>query len=641
MTNNPHSIESIESKASSSKSSEFVESTKRAVKKVLTTAWIVTGSMLPISPTVTPTSANNITHMEPAAFTINETDWQWTTAELFTLFNKENNEDTNQKAPADIQPIYETKQSEINATRWENQNTTRNSNSTINALGHNVIEINNINPVDILPIIWQIEAWDKKAYEHIEHLRIAEATRIRDMMREYGAGNHSAAEYKQLMNRLNTGMTLENPEWYDNYEAIWWSFAEEPSSHAHDEWDILNTLIEHANFKVANPTAMSWGLYEVMQDEVNKNPDNIYIFWCSSYATVDKETYSYRNTNPLKDLCKSKNFLFFVAWSNITQWNWIIKNKIYHGNINWDESWVYGLPSGANWKNDNKTDRHLIVTIWTDAEWDIDQTNEEYESSRYPVWFHNDVLFAWRTFPRHKISWKIVAETAKYPTSYVNYTNVAVADLCFQMFAEVKDIDELLEMIRNSTELKDYIRFDLNGDGDTKDIHDGQSETQPLILMNPAWFFQKYLMPTSTPTNLRADETVTLDKGYYHGVVYQIPGAEVNINGQWIAFTDNNKDLILSQNPMNLEWRLNGELLNNCKSGDIINWKIIAVDDKWNGLNISKDFSFTIDNSNAINTTKIDTPSDNTWYTLNGIRLDTKPTKPGIYIVNGQKVIIK
>ncbi len=68
----------------------------------------------------------------------------------------------------------------------------------------------------------------------------------------------------------------------------------------------------------------------------------------------------------------------------------------------------------------------------------------------------------------------------------MNYTNVAVADLCFQMFAEVKDVDELLKMIRNSSDLRDYIRFDLNGDGDTKDINDGQPESQPLILMNPA-----------------------------------------------------------------------------------------------------------------------------------------------------------
>ena len=54
------------------------------------------------------------------------------------------------------------------------------------------------------------------------------------------------------------------------------------------------------------------------------------------------------------------------------------------------------------------------------------------------------------------------------------------------MFAEVKDVDELLDMIRNSSELRDYIRFDLNRDGDTDDTIDGQPETQPLILMNPA-----------------------------------------------------------------------------------------------------------------------------------------------------------
>jgi hypothetical protein len=49
-------------------------------------------------------------------------------------------------------------------------------------------------------------------------LRIVEATKIRDMMWEYGAGNHSPEEYRQLMSRLNTGMTDEKPYGYDNYE---------------------------------------------------------------------------------------------------------------------------------------------------------------------------------------------------------------------------------------------------------------------------------------------------------------------------------------------------------------------------------------------------------------------------------------
>ena len=88
--------------------------------------------------------------------------------------------------------------------------------STLVAQEYQPLEIYNIKPVDILPIIWQIESGDKKAYENIEHLRIAEVTRIRDMMREYGAGNHTAKEYQKLMNRLHTGMTMENPKWYNN-----------------------------------------------------------------------------------------------------------------------------------------------------------------------------------------------------------------------------------------------------------------------------------------------------------------------------------------------------------------------------------------------------------------------------------------
>ncbi len=52
------------------------------------------------------------------------------------------------------------------------------------AQNYKSIEITNIRPVDILPIIWQVEAGDKQVYEHIEHLRVAEATRIRDMMWE-------------------------------------------------------------------------------------------------------------------------------------------------------------------------------------------------------------------------------------------------------------------------------------------------------------------------------------------------------------------------------------------------------------------------------------------------------------------------
>ncbi len=84
-------------------------------------------------------------------------------------------------------------------------------NLTIKPLQYQSMSITNIKPVEILPIIGQVEVGDKQVYSHIEHLRVAEATRIRDMMWKYGAGSHSAAQYQQLMKRLNTGMTFEKP----------------------------------------------------------------------------------------------------------------------------------------------------------------------------------------------------------------------------------------------------------------------------------------------------------------------------------------------------------------------------------------------------------------------------------------------
>ena len=163
------------------------------------------------------------------------------------------------------------------------------------------------------------------------------------------------------------------------------------------------------------------------------------------------------------------------------------------------------------------------------------------------------------------------------------------------MKADVSDVDELLEMIR-STALTDYIRFDLNGDGDTNDTYEGQPETQPLQLMNPDGFFKKYLMPLSMPASISWSKTATLDKGYYHGVVFNIPGVEVKINGEWIHFNDENKDHILAQNPLTLEWRLNGSLLRKLgyKQGDTITGQLIVADDKWNGLNITKDISIQL-----------------------------------------------
>ena len=99
-------------------------------------------------------------------------------------------------------------------------------------------------------------------------------------------------------------------------------------------------------------------------------------------------------------------------------------------------------------------------------------------------------------------------------------------------------------------------------------------------------------MPTM-PATISWSKVDALEKGYYKGVIFNIPGAEVSINGEWLRFNDENKDLILAQNPMTLEWRLNGTLLRKLgyKQGDTVKGQMIAVDDEWNGLNITKDIS--------------------------------------------------
>lgn len=163
------------------------------------------------------------------------------------------------------------------------------------------------------------------------------------------------------------------------------------------------------------------------------------------------------------------------------------------------------------------------------------------------------------------------------------------------MKADTPDVDEFLNMVRATALSTDYIRFDLNGDGDTNDNYNGQPESQPLQLMNPAGFIMEYLMPT-VPSSISWSKTTTLDKGFYHGVVFNIPGVEVKINGEWIALDGKNQTAIMAQNPLTLEWRLNGSLLRKLgyKQGDTITGQLIVADDKWKGLNITKDISIQL-----------------------------------------------
>ena len=451
-------------------------------------------------------------------------------------------------------------------------------NKNIQALEYQAIEINNIRPVDILPIIWQVESWDKNVYEHIEHLRVAEATRIRDMMSKYWAGTHSPAEYQQLMNRLNTGMAMELPLWYDNYEIIWWwDRSPNPSNHALWERHTLNSIVPNANLKIILPGGNKGRTGNLLEYATN-NPNTISIIWLSSTTPAYDKNWYINNVfqQDLIDLCNKNNIIVFIVGTNIEKHNWILKNKIYNENYTTDEHWMYSQTSMANSKTNSRPNSHLLVTIATDSDGDIDQTGITYESTKYPVWFSNNSLFSGRWFP-HLTNWKIYWPQWRYTTSVTNYFNVALCSLIFQLYADAGNVNELLEMIKSTT-LNDQITLDW--------------ETQQLQLMNPAWFFKKYCMPTNLPTQINVWETIPLNKWYYKWVIFDIPWAEVKINWQWIAYNNTNKSLIKSQNSMNLQWRLNWNLCAKMwYKWKTVNWKIIAVDDSWNGLNIDKDIS--------------------------------------------------
>ena len=442
------------------------------------------------------------------------------------------------------------------------------------------IAITDLQPGEILPIVDQVEIGDKHCYDHIEHLRLAEATRIRDMMWEYGAGNYSVNEYRQLMDRLNVAMINENPKGYSDYETIG-PITKSPSDHAHMEWSILETLVEH----VRKIIFQDEGIDEVT-NHFSSYPSSFYILGCSAIGEVDKKEHDGKRTflSKWKTLNSFDNVVPFIVGTNIREIDGVLKNQIYQENavVNDPTHGNYSLVSITNGKNDEVANYHMMGTFATNAVGDVDQTNEIYESSKFPVGFHDDVCFSGRAFPYHNSSsGKIEAESGKYKTSGTTYVNVAMAGIAFQLKADIENADELLTMLR-STSLTDYIRF--------------EGQTQPLHLINLAGVIQKYLMPESLPTTIGANETIPLEPGFYHGVFFDIPGAEVLIDGEWVRVSAENEQLIKAQNPFTLKWRLSGKQLLDMghKPGSTVTGKVKLIDDQWGGLRLEKEFKVTL-----------------------------------------------
>ena len=468
---------------------------------------------------------------------------------------------------------------------------------TVKGMEYGKIAITDLRPIDILPIVGQVNDSngsyaDERWYNSLDPLRIAEAYHIIEMMWTYGAGGYSPDEYKSLMDRLNVIMVNETPLVYDNYEVIrdldnLWSLRP-PSRHAYLEWFVLNSLLKHANFKIIfNPLENykpSEPVFDhsLIREYSNNHPNSINILASSTGA--DYRYIRFRDRYENGDWFTEKNVLQFTAAPNrevhfeddgsmTPSLNIVCQMDAELPN---DTSAYEETASYTNGINDPIADKHNIVTIATCEAGDFDFTDYNVESTCFPIGFHDDVLFAGRQFPLTGGPEKpnlIVSSKGPWANSFCNYFNAAIASLCFQIKADMKDVDELLEMLR-TTSLTDYVRQD--------------GMTQRLHLMNPGGVIKKYLLPTNLPDAVGSDGSIELEKGYYKGVIFNVPGAEVRVNGEWIAFDNKNKEVILSHNPMNLEWRLNGDLLKRYgyTPGQTVEGQIMTVDDNWGGLRL-------------------------------------------------------
>ena len=459
---------------------------------------------------------------------------------------------------------------------------------------YQAIEITGIKAVDVFPQLLQIEAWDPNIYEYIKDLGVAEAYVMRDMMTKYGTGKYSPEQYQKLLSRMNIGLIHEVWEDYQNYGRIWQAI-EDPyiSDHAkHTSQNLYIVKWDHTN--VWNLSAQPGGSWaKNLSEHAEAHPNDIFIFSCSMLKEVYSQgEYKQKVYNQdVVDLCNLPNVIIFVGWGDTETIDWVPIKKVYNGVYELKVGWMHNDASMANSDKNNFPNSNMRVIIWRNANWEADMTNSQ--GSVVAEWFNKKSLVSGHPIlPFYNLKkwsnyWKLYGQDLpKNGTYTVSYTTAAIASeaqLIFGLCPDVKDADELLEMIESNTANPDHISLNW--------------ETWEIQKYSPANFVKKYLMPTELPSELNINETKELSKGSYKGVVFNIPGAEVLIDGEWIACTQQNAEKIKAQNPFNLEWRINGDL---CKQlgyeNKTVEGTIILVDDQYNGLNITVPISIAVKN---------------------------------------------
>lgn len=451
------------------------------------------------------------------------------------------------------------------------------------------ITINNINPVDVFPQIAQIEAWDPNIYEYVKDLWVAEIYVMRSMMVDYGTGDYTPEEYKRLSSRITIGSRSEISDDYQEYGRIW-PIVNDPyiSDHGRCTFQNLTNLKwDYTNIK--NLSDLWEGRAKNLSEYAKAHPNEIFIFYSSTspqYYTQDEYKQEIFQQN-IVDLCNLPNVIIFMSWGDTKNINWVPIKKVYNGvyQSNWD--WMYNNSSMVNSDQNNYPHSNMRVVIWTDSKWNADMTNSQ--GSVFPEGSNNGSIVSGRPIlpfyqRKNGIKWKLFGQDLpknwSYTTSNTAPTIASETQLMFGLRPDVKDANELLQMIESCTADPDYISLNW--------------ERQALQKYSPANFARKYCLMMDIPSSIKMGEIVRLTKWRYKWIVIDIPWAVVEINWEWVPYNKENEPLIKSQNPMYLElWIDTNEAMKYWNKN--LKWKLRAVDDQRNGLtNIEKEITINI-----------------------------------------------